>query len=111
MRISKLLSLALALGGLLALAPSASAQRVVVSPPHVRVVVPIAPPAPLVVVVPAAPYPGAVWSDGYYRWDGHRHARRDGRWHHGRAGFHRAPRAWSHSGGGWVRVPGGWVRD
>ena len=79
--------------------------------PRVRVVVPIGPPPPPVVVVPTAPYPGAVWGDGYYRWDGHHHVWRDGRWHRGRPGFHRAPRGWSHSGGGWVRVPGGWVRD
>ncbi len=33
----------------------------------------IAPPAPLVETRPVAPYPGAVWTDGFWDWRPHAH--------------------------------------
>jgi hypothetical protein len=113
----------LALAALVTVPETASAQRVVAvsapraSAPHVparrayaQVFVPVAPPPPRVVVVPPAPFPGAVWGAGYYRWDGHRHVWRAGRWHHARQGWHRVPRTWERGERGWYRG-GGWVRD
>jgi len=97
----------IAVAALVTLPDAAAAQR---GRAHVVVVVPFGPPAPPVFVVPPSPHPGAVWGDGYYDWDGHQHAWRDGRWHPGRPGFHHMSRTWSHSDRGWSRG-GGWVRD
>ena len=75
----------------------------------VAVVVPTAPPAARVEVVPAPPHAGAVWQQGYYRWNGHEHEWNAGRYADApRPGAHWTPGTWEHRGNGYVYTDGRW---
>lgn len=73
-------------------------------------VVMVAPPAPQVEVVGAAPQPGYVWFGGYWNWVGGRHVWVGGHWGPGRAGYRWVPHHWVAAGGGWRMEPGHWAR-
>ncbi|HEY6147835.1 MAG TPA: hypothetical protein VIZ69_09060 [Thermoanaerobaculia bacterium] len=76
-----------------------------------RVYVRVAPPAPIVETVPAAPSPRHVWVGGYHRWDGRSYA-----WVPGhyvvRPRAYRAwvPGHWARHRRGYYWVPGHWRR-
>lgn len=70
----------------------------------------VAPPAPRVEVIGAAPYPGYFWIGGYWNWVGHRHVWVPGYWAAPRPGYRWAPHAWRPYGGGWRAYPGRWHR-
>ena len=71
----------------------------------------VAPPAPMVEVVPAAPSPRHVWVPGYHRWNGHHHVWVPGTYVVPRGGYHRwEPHRWENRGGRYHFVPGGWRR-
>ena len=63
------------------------------------VIVDAAPPPPNVEVVPVMPYPGAVWINGYWGWNGSR-----------RPGYRWEPHRWENRGGRWHLHAGAWVR-
>ncbi len=73
-------------------------------------VVGVAPPAPQVEVVGAAPYPGYIWFPGYWGWVGGRHVWMGGHWGAGRPGYRWVPHTWVHAGGGWRMSEGHWAR-
>ncbi len=79
-------------------------------PPPQEEVVQEAPPAPIVEVRPAAPFGGAVWIPGFWRWNGHHHTWVGGHWSAARAGSTWEPNHWQHTPRGWVHVPGHWRR-
>lgn len=76
-----------------------------------EIVVGVAPPAPYVEVIPAAPFVGALWINGYWGWSQGRHQWVSGRYVQPRPGYRwqshqwvRGPRGhWHLRGGGWVR--------
>jgi len=70
----------------------------------------VAPPAPIVEVRPAVPYPGWIWTDGYWDWVGGRHVWVPGRWVAPRPGFHWVGHHWVHERGGWRLERGHWAR-
>lgn len=72
---------------------------------------PVAPPAPRVEVIPAVPYPGAVWIDGYWNWSGGRHVWVPGRYARPQPGYRWQPRHWERRpGGDWSLRGGTWAR-
>jgi hypothetical protein len=73
-------------------------------------VVMVAPPAPQVDVVIAAPGPGYFWVGGFWNWVGGRHLWVGGRWQAQRPGYYWAPHAWQRHGHGWRAQPGYWRR-
>jgi hypothetical protein len=73
-------------------------------------VVEVEPPAPRVEVVPPLPYPGAVWTPGYWGWRDGRHAWIGGTYVHGRPGYTWRRHEWVHEGRGWRMHEGGWER-
>jgi hypothetical protein len=77
------------------------------APPE-EIVVQEAPPAPRVEVVPAAPYAGAVWIGGHWRWEGRRHVWVGGHYERARPGFAWEPAHWPREPHGWRFVPGHW---
>jgi len=79
-------------------------------PPAQEEVVQEAPPAPIVEVRPAAPFAGAVWIPGYWRWSGHHHVWVGGHYSAPRAGWTWEPNHWEHTPRGWVHRPGHWRR-
>ena len=70
----------------------------------------VAPPVPRVEVIGAAPFDGAIWIGGYWRWTGGEHVWVAGRWAHPRAGYRWVPHTWVHEGGGWRLAEGHWAR-
>jgi hypothetical protein len=60
--------------------------------------------------IPAMPYAGAVWVNGYWGWRGNRHHWIAGRWDGPRVGHRWHPHAWVNLGGRWHLRGGGWVR-
>lgn len=78
---------------------------------QVGVVVGVAPPAPVVEPVPAAPAPGYVWQPGYWAWNGAQYV-----WVPGQyvaapyVGAVWMPGWWVGRGDGWVWVEGHWGR-
>jgi hypothetical protein len=99
--LKKLLIALLAAGGL-SLPLTADARGIIVT---------VEPPQPRVEVVPPAPYPGAVWSPGYYRWHHRRHVWVDGHYMRQRPGHSWHPHRWERDGRGWRMHRGGWHRD
>lgn len=86
--------------------------RVHIRHPRVRHhagVIRIAPPSPRVEVRPPPPFEGAVWTDGYWRWDSGTHVWVAGRWVHPRPGHRWSPFRWEERHGVWVLIPGGWI--
>ena len=75
-----------------------------------RDVVTVAPPAPQVDVVIAAPGPGYFWIGGHWGWLGGRHVWVGGRWEAHRPGWRWAPFGWARHRRGWRAVPGRWEK-
>lgn len=73
-------------------------------------VVTVAPPTPRVEVIGVAPFPGALWIGGFWRWGGHRHVWVPGRWESPRPGYRYEPHMWQRQGQGWRESGGRWVR-
>jgi hypothetical protein len=73
-------------------------------------VVTVAPPAPEYEVVPEAPYPGYVWIDGAWLWEGGEYRWHRGHWEAPREGFHWVPHTWVREGNGWRMQGGRWER-
>ncbi len=74
-------------------------------------VVLLAPPAPRVEIVGAAPTPGYVWVGGYWAWVNGRHEWVAGRWSAPRPGRHWVPHEWVRQGDGWYLRGGRWERN
>lgn len=75
-----------------------------------NVVVRVAPPTRRVVTVrPARPNARAVWTDGYWRWNGRKHVWVGGRWVSNPKGTWVAGR-WEKRPGGYVWIDGRWRR-
>lgn len=74
------------------------------------VVAPMAPPPLVAESYGVAPWPGALWINGYWSWSGHRHVWTPGRWEHARPGYHWVPRTWDHRGRNWHQHGGRWER-
>jgi hypothetical protein len=74
------------------------------------VVTDVAPPAPYYETVPALPFAGAVWLDGYWGWHGGRHVWVGGRYDHGRPGYSWQPHRWTQRDGRWHLQEGRWAR-
>lgn len=111
---------ALGLAGLLIGAPSiASAQRTarahhVAHHTHHDAdadsdVVLLTPPAPPVVARPPRPFSDAVWTEGYWTWNGNGFVWVDGTWMHAIPGRRWVPWRWDYQHGHWTLIPGGWV--
>ncbi|MCS6798388.1 MAG: hypothetical protein NZ898_07650 [Myxococcota bacterium] len=78
--------------------------------PAAGVVVYQPPPPPRVVITtpPPPPYPGAVWVEGHWTWNGYTYVWVDGHWIQPRAGYVWVQPRWVRRGGGWVYVQGSW---
>jgi hypothetical protein len=74
------------------------------------VVADLAPPAPYVEAVPAPPFVGAVWINGYWGWRGGRHYWVPGRYEQGRPGYGWQPHRWVQHEGRWHLEEGRWMR-
>ncbi|MDR7333632.1 hypothetical protein [Roseateles asaccharophilus] len=74
------------------------------------VVVDAPPPPQQVEVMPAMPYPGAVWINGYWGWRGGRHHWVPGYYERPRSGYRYEPNRWESRGGRWHLRMGGWIR-
>src|SRR5262249_1611846 len=55
-----------------------------------------------------APYPGAVWINGYWGWGGSRYYWTRGHWDRPRPGYVWVPHRWYRDGGGWRFHAGYW---
>lgn len=69
----------------------------------------VAPPEPVVETYGVAPYPGYVWTGGYWNWVGGRHVWVGGRWEAPRAGYRWEPHHWVHERDGWHLHQGRWA--
>jgi hypothetical protein len=69
----------------------------------------VAPPAPRVEVITAAPSPAHFWVAGHWRWSGNTHVWVGGRWLKGRPGQVWVRDHWAHRGNEWFYYPGRWV--
>jgi hypothetical protein len=69
-----------------------------------------APPAAVVEVQPVAPYVGAVWTPGYWRWHRRHYVWVGGVWAAPRRGYVWAPHYWAPYRGGWRFHRGYWHR-
>jgi hypothetical protein len=68
------------------------------------------PPAPQYETYGQAPYPGYVWINGYWAWEGGTYQWRAGRWEAPRAGQRWVPHSWRREGNGWRMYGGVWQR-
>lgn len=68
------------------------------------------PPPPQEEYIGAPPYPGAVYVNGYWAWEGNRHVWRRGYWDRGRPGRVYYPNRWEQRGNRYVFRRGGWHR-
>ena len=75
-----------------------------------EVVVRTPPPPERVEVVAAAPYPGAVWIRGHWRWNGAAYVWIGGHWERPRVGWAWVPHHYAPYGRHWRYVPGHWRR-
>jgi hypothetical protein len=108
----------LSIAATLAALPQASAQpgrathRLVVHHPESEIgegVIHVAPPPAPAESRPPRPFQDAVWTAGYWSWNGNAHVWVDGAWVHAVPGRRWTPWRWEQSHGGWVLIPGGWV--
>lgn len=74
------------------------------------VVVDSAPPVVQNELVGTAPYPGAIWINGYWGWQANRHYWVAGHWDRPRVGYVYRPHRWVHRHGRWHLKNGGWHR-
>lgn len=89
-------------------APRHAAAKITLA--QANVVVRVAPPTRRVVTVrPARPNARAVWTDGYWRWNGRKHVWVGGRWVSNPKGTWVAGR-WDKRPGGYVWIAGRWRR-
>ena len=75
-------------------------------PAAAQLYVQIAPPAPIVETVPAAPGSGYVWVNGHYNWSGNRYVWVGG--HYERHGGRYCDGHWRHNARGYYWVAGHW---
>ena len=68
----------------------------------------VEPPPPLVEVRPDPPYPGAVWTPGYYDYHHHHHVWVHGRYVRPHRGRHWEPHHWVREHRGWRLERGHW---
>jgi hypothetical protein len=66
------------------------------------------PPEAQVEVQGVAPYPDAVWINGYWGWDTTRYNWRPGYWTHARPGYYWSPNRWTRDGNRWRFSRGFW---
>ena len=85
-------------------------RAVYVEPAGEVVITDRAPPAPHVEVVPAPPFVGAVWLNGYWGWRGGRHVWVGGRYEAPQPGYRWRPHRWVPYNGRWHLEGGGWAR-
>jgi len=71
----------------------------------------VAPPAPQVEVYGTAPYPDAIWIEGYWEWNGGAYTWRTGHWEKARHGYRWVPHAWHREGNAWRFHGGHWERQ
>jgi hypothetical protein len=70
----------------------------------------VAPPAPLAAERGARPFADAVWTDGFWRWDGAVFTWVQGAWVHAVPGHRWSPYRWTQQADGqWILIPGGWI--
>lgn len=90
-------------------APYPQGQVAYAQPADISIAVP--PPAPYAEVIPAPPFVGAIWINGYWGWSGGRHQWVPGRYERARPGYRWEPHRWTQSPrGDWHLHGGGWVR-
>lgn len=68
------------------------------------------PPPPRAEIVTVAPFPGAIWIGGHWRWNGRAYFWTPGHWQARRVGWIWVPHHWERRGPRWQFVPGGWRR-
>ncbi|HJK93488.1 MAG TPA: hypothetical protein RMH85_06625 [Polyangiaceae bacterium LLY-WYZ-15_(1-7)] len=73
-----------------------------------RTVVEDEPPPPRVTVQGPAPFPDAVYVQGYWRWNGERYVWQEGEWRRAREGHRFEQPHWEREDEGWVFVEGHW---
>jgi hypothetical protein len=73
-------------------------------------VVTVGPPVVREEAIGVAPYPGYVWTQGYWNWAGGRYVWVSGRWVAPRVGYRWVPHRWVQTSGGWRMEPGHWAR-
>jgi len=96
---------------LLAVALCGALAGCVVAPargPYGGPVVVEAPPPPRVEIIGVAPFPGALWINGYWGWRGNGHVWVPGYWERPRPGYRWQPHAWERGDRGWRERPGRW---
>lgn len=76
----------------------------------VRVYVRYRPPMPRVCVQPRAPFAGAIWIDGRWRWNGRAYVWVDGRYLRPRKGYVYVPGHWQRDRRGWYWIDSHWRR-
>ena len=74
------------------------------------IVTDVAPPAPYYETLPAPPFVGAVWINGYWDWHGGRHVWVGGHYDHGRPGYAWQPHRWTQRDGRWRLEQGHWAQ-
>ncbi|HJZ87397.1 MAG TPA: hypothetical protein VKN99_19620 [Polyangia bacterium] len=104
-----LLIRAFALFGMITLI-SCYAQVRPVGPPVAEVEVELAPPPQQVEAVPAPPYGGAVWIEGYWHWSGVRYIWIGGHYERPRPGWIWVPHRWARAPRGHWRYHAGYWR-
>lgn len=58
---------------------------------------------------PHRPFRDAVWTDGFWSWNGRSYVWQDGAWVRPAPGRRWSPYRWEQRRGRWFLVPGGWV--
>jgi hypothetical protein len=112
MRISNLLAAA-GIAATLSFAPVVSAQARHVSHPsreeHTGAIR-VAPPAPRVDARGPRPFRDAVWTEGYWNWNGSGFVWVHGTWMRAIPGRRWSPWRWTQQADGqWMLIPGGWI--
>lgn len=91
-------------------APYPPGQVIYSQPDETGITVGVPPPAPYVEVIPAAPFLGAVWINGYWGWSQGRHQWFPGHYERARPGLRWEPHHWIQGPRGNWHLRGGWRR-